>query len=124
MEEFYDLLETRAPQAREHENFAKLPDVIARAMTAPGWSAQLAGVDPGSVTSRAALATLPVLRKSDLKDRQQEQPPLGGFAVAAPGALKRLLMSPGPIFEPEGQGKDWWNAFAPAKSCTTHFPIT
>jgi phenylacetate-CoA ligase len=110
MEEFYDLLETRAPRAREHENFAKLPDVIARAMTAPGWSAQLAGVDPGSVTSRAALATLPVLRKSDLKDRQQEQPPLGGFAVAAPGALKRLLMSPGPIFEPEGQGKDWWNA--------------
>jgi phenylacetate-CoA ligase len=110
MEEFYDLLETRAPQAREHENFAKLPDVVARAMTAPGWSAQLAGVDPKSVTSRAALAALPVLRKTDLKDRQQERPPFGGFAVTAPGALKRLLVSPGPIFEPEGYGKDWWNS--------------
>ena len=63
-----------------------------------------------SVTSRAALAKLPLLRKSDLKERQTAQPPLGGFAVTAPGKLKRLLMSPGPIFEPEGHGRDWWNS--------------
>jgi phenylacetate-CoA ligase len=109
MQDFYDALETRAREAREGEQFASLPDVIARAMTAPGWSAQLAGVDARAVASRAALAALPLLRKSDLKEKQQERPPLGGFAVAAPGELKRLLMSPGPIFEPEGHGKDWWN---------------
>ena len=79
-------------------------------MNAPGWAEQLAGVDPGSVTSRAALATLPVLRKSNLKERQQARPPLGGFALTAPGQLKRLLVSPGPIFEPEGHDTDWWNA--------------
>jgi phenylacetate-CoA ligase len=110
MQDFYDGLETRAPETREREQFSKLPDVIARAMTAPGWGEQLAGTDPKSVTSRAALAELPVLRKSDLKERQQEKPPLGGFAVTAPGKLKRLLMSPGPIFEPEGHDKDWWNS--------------
>jgi phenylacetate-CoA ligase len=110
MPEFYDDKEIRVPELRERELYSKLPDLIARAMTAPGWAEQLAGVDPRSVTSRAALGTLPVLRKSDLKDRQQARPPFGGFTVTAPEKLKRLLMSPGPIFEPEGYGADWWNA--------------
>ncbi|MGA3311080.1 MAG: AMP-binding protein [Xanthobacteraceae bacterium] len=110
MQEFYDALETRAPQMRERELLAKLPELIARARSAPGWAEQLAGIDPRSVTSRAALAALPLLRKSDVKERQQQKPPLGGFAVTAPGKLKRLLMSPGPIFEPEGHGTDWWNS--------------
>jgi phenylacetate-CoA ligase len=110
MPEFYDALETRAPEAREHEQFAKLPSLVAQAMSAPGWAEQLAGVDARSLTSRAALAALPVLRKSDLKERQQARPPLGGYALTAPGKLKRLLVSPGPIFEPEGHGTDWWHA--------------
>ena len=110
MADFYDALETRAPEAREREQFSRLPDVIARAMSAPGWAEALSGVDPQSVGSRAALAGLPLLRKSDLKERQEKKPPLGGFAVTEPGKLKRLLMSPGPIFEPEGHGKDWWNS--------------
>jgi phenylacetate-CoA ligase len=110
MSEFYDALETRAPEAREHEQFAKLPSLVARAMSAPGWAEQLAGVDARSLTSRASLAALPVLRKSDLKERQQARPPLGGYALTAPGKLKRLLVSPGPIFEPEGHGADWWHS--------------
>ena len=110
MTDFYDSLETRTPDAREREQFSRLPDFVARAIEAPGWAAQLGGIDPKSVTSRAALARLPVLRKSDLKERQQANPPLAGFAVTAAGKLKRLLMSPGPIFEPEGHGKDWWNS--------------
>jgi phenylacetate-CoA ligase len=110
MPEFYDELETRAPQVRELDHSSKLPLLIARAMSAPGWAEQLAGVDPRRVTSRTALVELPVLRKAVLKDRQQASPPLGGFAVTSPGKLKRLLMSPGPIFEPEGHGADWWNS--------------
>jgi phenylacetate-CoA ligase len=110
MQEFYDTLETRAPEMRERELFSGLPDLIARAISAPGWAEQLKGVEPKSVTSRAALARLPVLRKSDLKERQQARPPFGGFATTAPGKLKRILMSPGPIFEPEGHGADRWNA--------------
>ena len=110
MSEFYDALETRAPEAREHEQFAKLPSLVAKAMSAPGWAEQLAGVDARSLISRASLAALPVLRKSDLKERQQARPPLGGYALTAPGKLKRLLISPGPIFEPEGHGTDWWHS--------------
>src|SRR5215469_10700750 len=110
MPEFYDDKESRSPELRQRELFSKLPGLIAQAMTGPGWAGQLAGVDPASITSRAALAGLPVLRKSDLKERQREHPPFGGFNVTAPAKLKRLLMSPGPIFEPEGHGVDWWNA--------------
>ena len=67
-----------------------------------------------SVTSRAALAKLPVLRKPDLAALQKEHPPFGGLNVTAPGKVRRLLMSPGPIFEPEGMGNDWWGA---ARAC-------
>src|SRR5438552_7172614 len=108
--EFYDSLETRDPDSREREIFAQLPDVIANALKAPGWARHLAGIDPRSLRSRQALAALPLLRKADLKELQQKDPPFAGFAVTAPGQARRLLMSPGPIFEPEGHGKDWWGA--------------
>ena len=110
----YDALETREPAAREREQFASLPAIVARAMTAPGWTKYLAGVDAKSLTSRAALAKLPVLRKPDLAALQKVHPPFGGLNVTAPGKVRRLLMSPGPIFEPEGMGNDWWGA---ARAC-------
>jgi phenylacetate-CoA ligase len=108
--EHYDSLETRDPDDRELEFSSWLPDLMAIALRAPGWATQLAGIDPHAVTSRAALAKLPVLRKSELVTRQKEVPPFGGFNVTAPAQLRRLLMSPGPIFEPEGKGKDFWGA--------------
>ncbi|MBV8324643.1 MAG: AMP-binding protein [Hyphomicrobiales bacterium] len=104
----YDSLEIRDPDDRERDFFGQLPDLIAVALSAPGWATQLAGLDPNAVTSRAALAKLPVLRKSELAMRQKERPPFGGFNVAATARLRRLLMSPGPIFEPQGAGEDFW----------------
>jgi phenylacetate-CoA ligase len=110
MPDHYDALETRDPAQRESEQFARLPEIVARAMTAPGWAKQLAGVDPKSVNSRAALAKLPLLRKSDLLQRQKETPPFGGFNATPTNKVRRIYMSPGPIFEPEGHGADWWSA--------------
>lgn len=106
----YDSLETRDPDDRERDVFGRLPDFIALALSAPGWARHLAGIDPNAVTSRAALAKLPVLRKSEFAARQKQDPPFGGFNVTVPGRLRRLLMSPGPIFEPEGDGRDFWGA--------------
>jgi phenylacetate-CoA ligase len=106
----FDQLETRDPDERERDLLGRLPDLVARALRAPGWAAQLAGVDPAAVRSRSALAELPLLRKSELAARQKAHPPFGGFNVTPPGAVRRLLMSPGPIFEPEGKGEDSWGA--------------
>jgi phenylacetate-CoA ligase len=106
----YDDLETRDPDVRERDLLAKLPDLIALALSAPGWAEHLAGVDANAVTARAELAKLPVLRKSDLAALQSRRPPFGGFNVTAPGKMRRLMMSPGPIFEPERAGKDAWGS--------------
>jgi phenylacetate-CoA ligase len=108
MSDHYDALETRDPAAREREQLSRLPGLIARAMTAPGWAAHLKGVDPKAVVSREALAKLPLLRKGDLMALQRARPPFGGFNTTPPGKVKRLHMSPGPIFEPEGSDADWW----------------
>ena len=106
MADHYDALETRAPAERESEQFARLPAAIAHALAAPGWAKHLKGVDPHKITSRRELASLPLLRKSDLVHLQKDDPPFAGFAVIAPGKAKRLFMSPGPIFEPDGHGVD------------------
>jgi len=108
MADHYDRLETREPAEREAEQLSRLPALVARAMTAPGWAKQLAGHDPQALDSHAALAALPLLRKSDLLALQKADPPFGAFNVTPPAKVRRLLMSPGPIFEPEGHGQDWW----------------
>jgi phenylacetate-CoA ligase len=106
---FYDNLETRDPEAREASQLALLSSLVARAMSkAPGWARHLHGVEPREISSREALAKLPVLRKNDLKALQEAEPPFGGFAIDEDGAVGRIFMSPGPIFEPEGRSADWW----------------
>jgi phenylacetate-CoA ligase len=108
MAEHYDALETREPVAREADLFAQLPGVLCRAMAAQAYAERLKGIDPASITSRAALARLPVLRKSELPALHKAAPPFGGFVAAPPGSFARLFTSPGPIFEPEGTQADPW----------------
>lgn len=113
MSDTLDSLEARAPEQRERELMAALPGLIARAQAAPGWARILAGVDAAAVNSRAALAQLPVTRKSDLKPLQQGALPFGGLNTTPKAALSRIFVSPGPIFDPEGRGADWWRFARP-----------
>ncbi|MET4720015.1 phenylacetate-CoA ligase [Bradyrhizobium japonicum] len=105
----YDALETREQAVREAELFSRLPDVLRGAMAAPAYAERLKGIDSAAVTSRAALAGLPVLRKSELPALHKASAPFGGFVPAAPGSFARLFTSPGPIFEPEGRQADPWH---------------
>ncbi|KJC34278.1 AMP-dependent synthetase [Bradyrhizobium sp. LTSP849] len=105
----YDARETREQAAREAELFSRLPEVLRSAMAAPAYAERLKGIDTASVTSRAALARLPVLRKSELPALHKASAPFGGFVAAAPGSFARLFTSPGPIFEPEGRQADPWH---------------
>ena len=111
MSEHYDSLETRDPAEREKALMAALPAHIAHAQkNAPGFSRILAGVDPKTVSSRGALARLPVTRKSDLADLQKQQPPLGGLNATPLSKLAKVFVSPGPVYEPQGVSANWWRS--------------
>lgn len=104
----YDKRETREPQAREKDLMKRLPQVLAAAMKAPAWRRHLGKVDPRAITTRAALAELPIQRKSDLPALQKANLPFGGLMPGKTNSFGRLFMSPGPIFEPEPVGQDVW----------------
>ena len=123
MSEHFDKLEIRDPAAREAALMAALPAQIKAALQVAAFGQTLADIDPASITTRAALARLPVLRKSELLARQQATraqgplgdlfgDPFGGFSAIgwkSQGALRparRVFQSPGPIYEPEGQAAD------------------
>ncbi|HJY78200.1 MAG TPA: AMP-binding protein [Burkholderiales bacterium] len=109
MNRHYDELETRSPEAREGALMAALPAHVAHAKAnAPGFARILKDVDPNDIKSRKSLARLPVTRKSDLQALQKAQPPLGGLNATPVEKLAKVFVSPGPIYDPEGRGSDWW----------------
>lgn len=105
----FDALEHCDPSHRQANLFARLPDALRHAMQAPAYAAHLKGVNPAAIVSPAALAQLPVLRKSDLPAMHKAKPPFGGFVAGHPGSFGRLFTSPGPIFEPETKQADPWH---------------
>jgi len=104
----YDALEARDPALREAALMAALPGIIAAAKErCPAYRALLAGVRPEKVTDRQALAELPLTRKSELIELQRRNPPFGGFAAVPVSSLRRVFVSPGPIYEPEARRQDY-----------------
>ncbi|MGO4525112.1 phenylacetate--CoA ligase family protein [Microvirga sp. 2MCAF35] len=110
MSDTFDTLETRDPAEREAALCARLPEILKQAAKAPAYAERFAGIDLDGIRSREALATLPVLRKSELPGLQKAALPFGGFVSGAPGSFGRLFTSPGPIFEPETDAPDPWRA--------------
>ncbi len=113
----YDALEARDPAARESALMAALPAQVRAAQATPAFAQILAGIDAAAITSRAALAKLPVTRKSQLLERQRASiasDPFGGFSALGWRALprartaQRVFQSPGPIYEPEASTRDYW----------------
>jgi phenylacetate-coenzyme A ligase PaaK-like adenylate-forming protein len=108
MTDYYDSRETCDPSKREGDLFSRLPAILRKTVETPGYAERLRGIDPAAITSREALAALPVLRKSDLPALHKAALPFGGFVSKPPGAFARLYTSPGPIFEPEPAHADPW----------------
>ncbi|HXU56434.1 MAG TPA: phenylacetate--CoA ligase family protein, partial [Casimicrobiaceae bacterium] len=108
---YFDTLETRDPELRERAQLAALREQIAYARAHAPWFARtLAGIEPADIDSRAALARLPVVRKSELLELQKADRPFGGFAATGPAGrrARQVFASPGPIYEPEGDSADYW----------------
>jgi phenylacetate-CoA ligase len=119
MRAFYDALETRSPQEREGALMRALSRQVAHAKACTGaFGELLAGIDPAAITSRAALAALPVTRKrGEFIARQSAAKhngdAFGGYAAVmsgaarAGGAARRVFQSPEGLYEPEGHGGDY-----------------
>jgi phenylacetate-CoA ligase len=106
---FYDALEQRDPGERETQLLLALSQQIANAKQNSDYFARhLADVDPQSITTREALAELPVTRKSDLNQLQSAALPFGGMLTKPVADMARVFASPGPIFEPESHVPDYW----------------
>ncbi|NQW11963.1 MAG: AMP-binding protein [Alphaproteobacteria bacterium] len=109
MGEYYDALEVRSADERAASIAERLPAQLTHAKkNTAHFATALAGIDAEAITTRAALAALPVLRKSDLMALQKQTPPFGGLNATPLAELARVLISPGPIFEPEGHGEDFY----------------
>lgn len=112
-----DLNNARVGAADEVALFQALREQLDRVTSVqPYWTERLAGVDISAITDRSSLAYLPLLHKSELVTLQAETPPFGGLTATAAGNLSRLFVSPGPIFDPEGRGNDWWGTVGALKA--------
>lgn len=110
-DEYLDKRETRSPGTRLKAQLAALRALVTHARkTSPYYRDLLKDVKPAKLTSLAALAKLPVTRKSDLAPRQQAKPPLGGLQAGKPSDVAHYFQSPGPLYEayahPTAKAKD------------------
>jgi phenylacetate-CoA ligase len=113
MSNHFDALETRDPAQRETALLAALPLQVAHAKSkARAFAKSLQSVEAVGVTTRAALAKLPVIRKHELLEQQKAERTsdiFGGFSAIAYGkTMPRIFASPGTIYEPEGARGDYW----------------
>ena len=92
MTTYFDARETRSPEQRADAQLMDLNGLLIK------W-----GQTP--LSSLSDLPTLPVLRKSDLIEKQSQNPPFGDVPI---GDITHVFQSPGPIYEPGGTGEDWW----------------
>ncbi|SSC65964.1 phenylacetate--CoA ligase family protein [Ciceribacter selenitireducens] len=88
----FDTLETRSQDEREAGQLTLLNGLLERQGQRP-------------LDKLSSLASLPVLRKAELSERQKAKPPFGGLPV---GDIVHYFQSPGPIYEPGGVSHDWW----------------
>jgi len=110
---FYDDLETRSADARETAQFEALRAQLAHAKSKTSFYGEMfKDLDPATITDRAALSKLPLTRKHDLIAQQKSNPPFGGLNAVGLENMSRLFQSPGPIFEPQGEGDFWRGARA------------
>jgi len=104
-------IETQTPEIRRRYLSARLERTVASAFENAARVRHVlgqAGLGPRDVATLEDLRKIPVLRKDALPGLQAEDPPFGGLTGVSPGRLARIFMSPGPIYDPQGDGPDFW----------------
>ena len=109
---FYDpVMETMAPDSRRHFLRDCLREVLQHAAARTSHlkgRLEAAGLTMDRLVEPDDLFALPPLRKGELPHLQEKSPPFGGLVAAPAHGLQRIFISPGPIYDPEGRGPNYW----------------
>jgi len=108
---FISELETMTAEARAIYQAGRLVEVLRVAWDrTPHFPQRLkaCGLAPGNLKTHKDLARLPVLKKSSLPELQKQDPPFGGLVALPVDSLRRIFVSPGPIYDPSGPAPDYW----------------
>lgn len=105
-------LETMASRRRQKYQLTELQKLAAWAYKkSPAIKArfQEAGIKPQDIRSLKDLEKIPLLKKSTLPQLQQASLPFAQMVATPLNRLKRIYISPGPIYDPQGRGRRYWN---------------
>ncbi|WP_017755279.1 phenylacetate--CoA ligase family protein [Calidifontibacillus oryziterrae] len=89
----------------------KLQNLLQRAYeNADGFRKRMSetGITLEDIHSIDDLYKLPILKKEDLPELQQNVSPFGGFTTIPANQTARIFMSPGPIYDPQAIEEDNW----------------
>ena len=101
---FFDDLETRSKDERISDHLKKLNELIEKAKYNKNQSLRF----NSQIKDLNDLSVIPLLRKSDLINKQTELPPFAELNVSEIKDFAHIYRSPGPIYDLDGHSKDWW----------------
>ena len=101
---FFDDLETRSIDERNSDHLKKLNNLIKIAKDNNNQSVRL----EKPLKTLEDLNSIPLLRKSELIQKQSDFPPFADLNVSEIKDFAHIYRSPGPIYDLDGHSKDWW----------------
>ena len=101
---YFDDLETRSKDERISDHLNKLNELIEKSKKNKNQSIRF----NGQIKDLNDLSDIPLLRKSDLIDKQSKLPPFAELNVSEIRDFAHIYRSPGPIYDLDGHKKNWW----------------
>ena len=101
---FFDDLEVRSKDERIADHLKKLNELVQKAKQNKN---QLLRFNE-EIKDLGDLSIIPLLRKSDLIEKQFKLPPFAELNVSEIKDFAHIYRSPGPIYDLDGHSKDWW----------------
>ena len=109
--EYFDDSDTIPPRQREKTQNEKLQEFIEYAYEHSSAARNLldfAGIKPSQILTTEDLDKIPITRKTDIIEMQKARPPFGGLLAVPPEEIERIFISPGPIYEYQPAGIQWF----------------
>lgn len=101
---FFDNLEARSVDQRNGDHLKQLTQLIQEAKKNKNQSIRF----NDQIKNLDDLELIPIIRKSDLIEKQNQSPPFAKLNVSAIKNFNHIYRSPGPIYDLDGYSNNWW----------------